>query len=226
MRGSRPGRTALRADRAAGPEGERPVRPGGAAAGAVAERRRPSGHRQRAQQVGVEHQAGVVVAGRQRPEPPGQQQELLHGRLALGVGQPLGGLEHRSPCGVSAVVGGDRRAVATDRLGLGDDVERAAEVELDVDHHERLDPGAESRLGLANPFGHRPDPAVGPGEQGDDAVCLTQLLGAQHDRFVPVQAHASILPAGTDTAQVGAPSPAPPSSGQFPGNTPGVSPGN
>ena len=32
------------------------------------------------------------------------------------------------------------------------------------------------------------------GEQGDDAVGLTQLLGAQHDRLVAVQAHPAILP--------------------------------
>jgi hypothetical protein len=32
------------------------------------------------------------------------------------------------------------------------------------------------------------------GEQGDDPVRFTQLLGAQHDSLVAVQAHSPIVP--------------------------------
>ena len=46
------------------------------------------------------------------------------------------------------------------------------------------------------PARHRADPAVVAGQQGDDAVRLTQLVGAQHDRLVAVERHPAILPHG------------------------------
>jgi hypothetical protein len=42
---------------------------------------------------------------------------------------------------------------------------------------------------FAHPFRHRAHPAVLAGQQGDDAVCLAQLVGAQHDRLVAVERH-------------------------------------
>ena len=63
---------------------------------------------------------------------------------------------------------------------------------------ERLEPGAEARGGAAYALGHRTDDAVLTGEQRDDAVCLCQLVRAQHDGFVAVQGHAGIVPRAPD----------------------------
>ena len=60
---------------------------------------------------------------------------------------------------------------------------------------ERLEPRAELRRRPAHPLGDRAHPPVLAGQQGDDAVGLTQLVGAQHDRLVAVERHPPILPA-------------------------------
>ena len=82
------------------------------------------------------------------------------------------------------------------RLGLLHDVERAADVELPVDHHERLEPGAESRAGAPHALRDRADLAVAAAQHRDDAVGFTQLVGAQHDGFVAIGGHVSIIGAG------------------------------
>ena len=56
------------------------VRPRLAGDRAVAEARRPSGDRQRAQQVGVQRQRGAVLTARERPERADEQQVLLQRR--------------------------------------------------------------------------------------------------------------------------------------------------
>jgi hypothetical protein len=67
-------------------------------------------------------------------------------------------------------------------------------VELQVDEHERFEAGTEAGHRLADALRHRTHPAVLAGEQRDDAVGLTQFLGAQDDGLVPVQAaHRAIL---------------------------------
>ena len=58
---------------------------------------------------------------------------------------------------------------------------------------ERLQPGAEPRLGPAHALGDRADPAGLAREHRDDAVCLAQLVGAQHDAVVTVDGHGPIL---------------------------------
>ena len=55
--------------------------------------------------------------------------------------------------------------------------------------------------GAADPPGHRAQPAVPAGEQGDDPVGLAELLHAQHHRVVAVElsavpGHRAILPRG------------------------------
>src|SRR5699024_4863004 len=94
-----------------------------------------------------------------------------------------------------------RAPVRGERLHPGDPVPTAAVVWLPVDHAERLEPGAELRGCAAYPFGHAAHLTVATGEHGDDAVGLTQLMGAQHDRFVPVQLHCSIVPDGSSSAR-------------------------
>ena len=73
---------------AAGGEVERPVRPGRTAPGAVVEARRPAGDRERAQQVGVEHQAGVVLAARPASAARRRAGGTAAARLAL-LGEPV-----------------------------------------------------------------------------------------------------------------------------------------
>ena len=63
-------------------------------------------------------------------------------------------------------------------LNLGDDVEIAALVELAVHPRHRFQPSTESGLGPPNAFRHRPNPTVAGGEQRDDAVGLTKLVGS------------------------------------------------
>ena len=72
--------------------------------------------------------------------------------------------------------------------GLGHDVQGLAGHELQVRHHERLQPGPELGCWSPDPLGHGPDLAVVLGQQGDDAVRLPQLVGAQHDGVITVGA--------------------------------------
>src|SRR5690606_38358727 len=127
---------------AAGWHGEEPVRAGRRAPGALGEAGREAGDRQAAEQVRVEHQARVVGPVRQRPQRTHQQEVVLDGRLALLRGEPLRGLEDGRTGGVAGIVAADVAAVRGDGLDLGDDVEGAPAGELDVDVHERLQPGA------------------------------------------------------------------------------------
>ncbi len=52
----------------------------------------------------------------------------------------------------------------------------------------------------AHALAHRAHPPVPPGEHRDDAVGLAQLVDAQHDRLVPIQRHAAIVPPPGDIA--------------------------
>src|SRR5205823_7528100 len=110
----------------------------------------------------------------------------------------LGRLQHRHAGGVAGVVPGQRLAVGPDDLRLRDDVQRTARVQHQVDMRERLQPGAEPRLGPADALGHGPDPPAGAAENGDDPVRLAQLLRPQHDAVIPVELHLAILPHGKD----------------------------
>ena len=122
---------------------------------------------------------------------PGQQQVLLGAGLGAQVAvvgtEALGGLHHGRSAGEHGVVGADGPAEGVDDLGLGDDVEVTSGVELDVDHGEGLQARTEAGAGAAHALGHGAHLAVVAGEHYDDAVGLTQLVGAQDDRLVPVQ---------------------------------------
>src|SRR4051794_3809196 len=139
---------------------------------------RPTGNGECAQHERVEHEARIMLLLRYRSQRPDDKQVEPQRRLAFLSGQPLSGLEDRRRRRVTRVVARDRPAVRRDRLGLRDDVELAAGVELAVDLAERLEPCAELGAGPANAFGHRTHPAMPAGEQRDDAVGLTELLGA------------------------------------------------
>lgn len=77
-------------------------------------------------------------------------------------------------------------------LDLCDGVQGSALIQLQVHVTERFQPGTESAAGAPDPFGHRTQPAVLAGQQGDDPVHLTEVVRTQHDAFVPVNGHAPV----------------------------------
>src|SRR5262249_36095376 len=90
--------------------------------------------------------------------------------------------------------GGER----IDGLHLGDDVEIAAGMQLNVDVCEWLQPGTELAASTPNSLGHRADQPVLTREQRDDPVGLAELVLAKHHRPIPVQAHPASLPPCSD----------------------------
>ncbi len=193
-RGRGAGQPVGRAEHASGRRVEEPVRTLDAALHAVVEGRRVARDRQRAQEVGVEDLLGRVLASGHRAEAADEQEELLDRGLLLLGDEPLGGLEHHGAGGVAVVVEAEPRVERVERLGLGDHVEAAPLRELEVDVGEGLEARAPARRRTPHALGHRAHPPVLTRQQGDDAVGLTQLVGAQHDRLVAVEGHGSILP--------------------------------
>jgi hypothetical protein len=198
------GRAAGRAHQAAGRDGERrqPTaarRPGiipetpktaaavswRAAAGALLQGRRISGHRERAQQERVENQPRVVLSLAEGAQPADQEQQLAQRRFLLDRGEPLGRFQHRHARRVPGVVAGQRLAVGPDHLRLSDHIERTPHVQHQVDVRERLEPGSEPGFGPADALAHGPDPPAAA-KDGNDAVRLAQLLRPQHDPVIPV----------------------------------------
>ena len=119
-------------------------------------------------------------------------------RGPLLAGQALGGFQHGARARVAAVVADDIGGERVDGLHLGDDVEIAAGVQLNIDVRERLQPGPELAAGAPHTLGHRADQSMVAGEQGDDPVGLAELVLAQHHRPVPVQPHRNSLPPQSD----------------------------
>src|SRR5436190_3885335 len=202
----RAGRPARGAHHAPGRDGEGRQPPAAArhpafgctATGALLQGGGVARHRERAQQEGVENEAGSVLRIAEGAQPADQEQQLAQRGLLLHRGEPLGRLQHGHARGVAGVVTGQRRAVGPDDLRLRDDVQRAARVQHQVDVRERLQPGAEPGLGPAHALGHGADPPAGAAEDGDDPVRLAQLLRPQHDAVIPVELHLPILPHGKD----------------------------
>ena len=168
---------------------ERPVRTGRGAAGALGERGRPSGDSHGAQQVSVQHEFPRAAAVGHRPQRADRQPVQRGHRGAFLACQPFGGFQHGARAGVAAVVADDVGGERVDGLHLGDDVEVAAGMQLNVDVRERLQPGPELAAGAPHSLGHGADQPVLTGEQGDDPVGLAELVLAKHHRPIPVQAH-------------------------------------
>jgi hypothetical protein len=192
------GRAAGRAHHAAGRDGERRQPPPAgrlgstaatvswrAAAGALLQGRRISGHRERAQQERVENQSRVVLSLAEGAQPADQEQQLAQRRFLLDRGEPLGRFQHRHACRVPGVVAGQRLAVGPDHLRLSDHIERTPHVQHQVDVRERLEPGPEPGFGPADTLAHGPDPPAAA-KDGNDPVRLAQLLRPQHDPVIPV----------------------------------------
>ena len=167
---------------------ERGVRPGRPATGAVGEARRPAAGGECPQQVGIEDEFRGVVAAAQRGEGADQEVVLGGARFAVDVGKLFRRLRHGGSDGVAAVVRGDVAAVGALGDGLRDNVQGAAGNQLEVHDHKGLKPGAEAAGRAPDTLGDRADLAVVLGQDGDDAVRLAQLVGAQHHAVVTVGA--------------------------------------
>ncbi len=124
------------------------------------------------------------------------------GGCPLLTGEAFGGFQHRAPAGVPAVVADDVGGERIDRNDLGDDVEIAAGVQLDIDVRERLQPRTEFAAGAAHPFGHRANQPVVAGQHGDDPVGFAELVLAQHYRSVSIQPHLNSFAPRRDIAGI------------------------
>ena len=159
------------------------------AAGAFGQRRRPPGDAHGTQQIRIQYQvAGSSTVGH-RPQRADRESMQSRGRCSFLTGEALGGFQHRTRAGVSAVVADDIGGERVKRDDLRDDVQVAARVQLHVDMRERLQSRAELAAGAAHSLGHRADQSIVAGEQGDDPVGFAELVLAQHHRPVPVQPH-------------------------------------
>ena len=72
-------------------------------------------------------------------------------------------------------------------------IEATAHVTLHIGDHHRLKPGTKLGCGAANSLSNRADLAVLARQHGHNPVGFTQLMGAQHDGFVTVGGHSSII---------------------------------
>lgn len=141
-----------------------------------------------------------MIAGCEGPQARQEQEVLLGGGLALLRGQALGGLEHRRAGGPARVVGAQHRTVGLERLDLSDGVQGSADVELDVDSTEGLEACAEPAGRTTHTLGDGAHPPVRARQHRDDAIGLAELVDAQHDGFVAVDRHRSIVDPRTDGA--------------------------
>jgi hypothetical protein len=94
---------------------------------------------------------------------------------------------------VGGIVGHDFPAVGPDCLHLTHGVQVPAFKELDIDSHEWFESGTEFASSAAYPLCHRTNLTVLAAQHGDDAVCLTQFVGSQHNGFVTVERHESSI---------------------------------
>jgi hypothetical protein len=193
------GRAAGRAHHATGRDGERRQPPAArrlgitaatvtwrAAAGALLQGRRISGHRERAQQERVQNQSRVVLSLAEGAQPADQEQQLAQRRFLLDRGEPLGRFQHGHARRVPGVVAGQRLAIGPDHLRLSNHIERTPHVQHQVDVRERLEPGPEPGLGAADALAHGPDPPAAAAKDGNNPIRLAQLLRPQHDPVIPV----------------------------------------
>ena len=78
-------------------------------------------------------------------------------------------------------------------LHLRHRVEGTPLVQLDVDVAEGLESRPEAAPRATHSLGNSAHPAVGAGEEGDDAIGLAEALGAQDESFIAVRRHRIIL---------------------------------
>ena len=171
------------------------------ALGAVEQARRPTGMRHRLQQEGIQSHGRVRGL------------ELLQGRgdgfvevgVMGGVGKrkALGRFQHRARSRVALIVLNEARAKIVDRIRLGDGGQVLAHIQLNIEVDEELQARPEARLCPAHALGHRAHEAMIAGEQDDDAIGLTKVIGADdHCAVTIVLAHSGLEPEPTQRLRV------------------------
>ena len=119
---------------------------------------------------------------------------MLHGGLGLLDHQPICRFQHHLPRRIGGIVVGQRLAEGVQRFNLSDHVERATDRQLQIDVGERFEPRAELRRGTPHALRDRANLAVASAQQGDDPICLAELVRAKHYGFVAIGRHLDIVP--------------------------------
>ena len=133
----------------------------------------------------------------ERFERSDQQEVLLQSRFVLVRDKTFGSFQDRRCHGPALVIQRQGIAVILDADRLGHGFKGATGVELKVDMGCGLKASAPPGFGTAHALGHSFNSPMFAGEEGDDAVSLTQLLGAQNDRLIAVDRHRPTVPRTT-----------------------------
>jgi hypothetical protein len=133
-----------------------------------------------------------VFAVAQRADRGDEEEEVRPG-LGFGFGDAPCRLGHHRGGRIDIVVRGDSSGEGFDEFDLGDDVEAASDVALQVDEHEGFEAGAEPRLRPAHPLRDGTDETMAAGEHGDDAVGFAELVPLEHDAFITIIVHRPII---------------------------------
>ena len=177
-----PWRAALVAGGAAHGWVEGVVRTGPLALGAIEKAGCPAGVGHGFEEEGIEKHERIAVLKLVEDIDTG----LIKVRIAGGVGggEALGGFEGGTRGGVAFVILDDARTEVIHGIGLGNGVEVAAGIELDVEVDKKLQARAEARFGAANPLGHPAHEAVVAGQEHDDTIRLAEIIGADDEGAV------------------------------------------
>ena len=119
---------------------------------------------------------------------------MLHGGLGLLDHQPICRFQHHLPRRIGGIVVSQRLAEGVQRFNLSDHVERATDRQLQINVGERFEPRAELRRGTPHTLRYRANLAVASAQQGDDPICLAELVRTKHYGFVAIGRHLDIVP--------------------------------
>ena len=158
------------------------VRAGSLALGAIEKAGRPAGVGHGFEEEGVEKHERIALLKFVEDIDAGLIKIGIPG--GIGSGEALGGFEGSTRGGVALVVLDDARAEVIHGIGLGNGVEVAAGIKLNVEVDEELQARAEARFGAANALGHPAHEAVVAGQEHDDAIRLAEIIGADDEGAV------------------------------------------
>ena len=113
--------------------------------------------------------------------------------LWFGFGDAACRFRHHRGGRIDIEVRGDSASEGLNQLDLGDDVEAAPDMALQVDEHKGFEAGAKPRFRPAHPLCNGTDEAVAASEHGDDAVGFAELVPLEHDAFITIVVHPAII---------------------------------
>ena len=119
---------------------------------------------------------------------------MLHRGLGFLDHQPICRFQHHLPRRIGGIVVSQRLAEGVQRFNLSDHVERATDRQLQINVGERFEPRAELRRGTPHALRYRANLAVASAQQGDDPICLAELVRTKHYGFVAIGRHLDIVP--------------------------------